>query len=122
MRGLVGAIFVVDALGSAAALAQEPYPSRTIRIVVPSPPGGVTDILARTIGRQLSQAFSQPVIVDNRPGADEIIGAEAVAKSAADGYTLLVTSNAAITAAPHLHSQIRYDPLKNFTAILMLGQ
>ena len=89
---------------------------------MPSPPGGVTDILGRVIGQAVSQSWGQPVIIDNRPGADELIGTESVVKSAPDGYTLLVASNTAITAAPHLHSHMPYDPLKDLTPILMLCQ
>jgi tripartite-type tricarboxylate transporter receptor subunit TctC len=121
MRTVPGVLLGL-ALGVVGASAQEQYPSRTVRIIVPSTPGGVTDILARVIAQALSQSWGQPVIVDNRPGADEMIGTDAVAKSPADGYTLLVTSNAALTSVPHLHSQMRYDALKDFTLILALGQ
>lgn len=117
---LIGMLFLV--LGAGAFPAQAQYPSRTIKIVVPTSPGAVTDILARAIGQALSQYWGQAVVIDNRPGGDETIGADAVAKSPADGYTLLLTSNGALTAAPHLHSQMRYDSLKDFTPIMMLGQ
>ena len=109
-------------LAASSAPAQEQYPSRAIKIVVPTSPGAVTDILARAIAQELSQAWGQPVVVDNRPGADEMIGVEAVTKSPPDGYTLLVGSNGGVTAAPHLHSRMRYDPQKNLTPIFMLGQ
>src|SRR5262245_3838826 len=112
MLRLLGALLLPGAIGAAEARAQAPYPTRTVRLIVPSPPGGVTDILGRVIGQALSQSWGQPVIVDNRPGADEMLGADAVAKAPADGYTLLVTSNTAITAAPHLHREMRYDVLK----------
>lgn len=115
-----GFLFLV--IGAGAALAQAQYPNGTIRIVVPTNPGAVTDILARAIGQALSQSWGQPVVIDNRPGGDETLGADAVAKSPPDGYTLLLTSNGALTAAPHLHSQMRYDSQKDFTPIFMLGQ
>jgi tripartite-type tricarboxylate transporter receptor subunit TctC len=121
MRKLLGAV-VFLVVGAAGALAQDQYPSRTVRIIVPSPPGGVTDIIGRVIGQAVSQSWGQPVIIDNRPGADELIGAESVAKSAPDGYTLLVASNTAITAAPYLHSKMPYDPQKDLTPIVMLCQ
>ena len=105
-----------------AARADDRYPARTVRIIVPSSPGGITDLLARVIGQALSQSWGQPVIIENRPGADELIGTEAVVKSPADGYMLLVASNAAITAAPSLHSRMPYDSQKDLTPILMLGQ
>ena len=109
-------------IAASGALAQSQYPAGTVRIIVPSTPGATTDVLARTIGLGLTQSWGQPVIVENRPGADEMIGVHAAAKAPADGYTLLVTSNAAITAAPHLHSRMNYDPQKDLTPILMLGQ
>jgi hypothetical protein len=118
----------IAALGGAAAAwpfaahAKDQYPTRTVRIIVPSTPGGITDLLARVIGQGLSQSWGQPVIIENRPGADELIGTEAVVKAPADGYMLLVASNAAITAAPNLHSRMPYDSQKDLTAILMLGQ
>jgi tripartite-type tricarboxylate transporter receptor subunit TctC len=110
------------ALGASAAPAQEQFPNRAVKIIVPTNPGAVTDVLARAIGQALSQAWGQPVVVDNRPGGDETLGVEAVVKSPADGYTILLTSNGGITAAPHLHSHIRYDSQKDLTPIFMLGQ
>jgi tripartite-type tricarboxylate transporter receptor subunit TctC len=104
------------------AQAEDQYPSRVIKIVVPTSPGAITDIMARAIGQALSQAWSQSVIVDNRPGGDELIGGEVVAKSAPDGYTLLLGSNGGVTASPHLHKQMRYDPQKDLAPIFLLGQ
>jgi tripartite-type tricarboxylate transporter receptor subunit TctC len=123
----VGRRQFIAALGVAAAWpfaahAEDQYPTRAVRIIVPSTPGGITDLLARVTGQALSQSWGQPVIVENRPGADELIGTEAVVKAPADGYMLLVASNAAITAAPSLHSRMPYDPQKDLTPILMLGQ
>src|SRR5215813_5974789 len=117
IRAVVVTLLALAAAG--VALAQEQYPSRTIKIVVPTNPGAVTDVLARSVGQALSQAWGQPVVVDNRPGADETLGVDLVTKSPPDGYTLLVTSNGGITAAPHLHSQLRYDPQKDLTPIVM---
>jgi tripartite-type tricarboxylate transporter receptor subunit TctC len=121
LRMLLGLFPFVMVMASGVG-AQERYPSHTVRIVVPTSAGGVTDVLGRIIAQGLTQTWGQPVIVDNRPGADNMIGVTAVAKSAADGYTLLVTSDAAITGNPHLHKDMRYDPLKDFTPLLMLGQ
>ncbi len=121
VTALLSAIFSL-ALFTTGGLAQDEYPSRTVRIVVPTSPGAVTDVLARVIGQALSQSWGQPVIIDNRPGADEMLGDEIVAKSTPDGYTLGIVSNGGITASPQLHKEVRYDPLKEFTAIFMLGQ
>ncbi len=121
MRKLLVGLALTIAITSGA-MAQSQYPANTVRIIVPSSPGATTDVLARLIGQGLTQSWGQPVIVENRPGADEMIGVGAAAKAPADGYTLLVTSNAAITAAPHLHSRMSYDPQKDLTPILMLGQ
>jgi tripartite-type tricarboxylate transporter receptor subunit TctC len=112
----------IAVLGFSAPAAHAQYPNRAIKIVVPTTPGAVTDVLARVIGQGLSQAWGQPVVVDNRPGADEMIGVDAVAKSPPDGYTLLVTSNGGITSSPLLHKEIRYDAQKELTPIVMLGQ
>jgi tripartite-type tricarboxylate transporter receptor subunit TctC len=119
-KTLMGLLLLAFCTGAASA--QDQYPSRTVKIVVPTSPGAVTDILARALGQAVSQSWGQAVIIDNRPGGDETIGAEAVAKSPPDGYTLLLTNNSALTAAPHLHSQMRYDSQKDFTPIIMLGQ
>jgi tripartite-type tricarboxylate transporter receptor subunit TctC len=111
---------LVMGIGSAAA--QDQYPDRNIKIIVPTSPGATTDVLARVIGQALTASWGRTVIVENRPGADELLGVDAVAKSPADGYTLLVTSNGGITSSPQLHSQKRYDPINDLTPILHLGQ
>jgi tripartite-type tricarboxylate transporter receptor subunit TctC len=113
---------LVLALSGEIGLAQDRYPDRPIKIIVPTSPGATTDVLARSIGQALSDAWKQPVIVDNRPGADEMIGDELVAKALPDGYTLGVISNAGITASPQLHKEVRYNPQQDFTPIFMLGE
>ena len=122
MRRLLVGLVLVGVIASNGAMGQSQYPAGTVRIIVPSSPGATTDVLARMIGQGMTQSWGQPVIVENRPGADETIGVQAAAKAAPDGHTLLVTSNAAITAAPHLHSRLGYDPQKDLTPILVLGQ
>src|SRR6266850_938168 len=99
-----------------AALAQE-FPNRPVRIVVPWPPAGNVDITARTVAPALGDALGQQVIVENRAGAGGRIGTEAVAKSPADGYTLLLGSSGTITAGPAVWQSLSFDPLKDFVAI-----
>ena len=88
------------------AVAAEPYPAKPVRIVVPFAAGGSTDILARNIAQRLNESMRSPVIVDNRPGGAAVVGADHVAKSAPDGYTLLMGTNTTHAVAPHLHSKL----------------
>lgn len=97
--------------------AQPSYPDRPIKLVVPFPAGGDTDILGRLIANGLSQGLKQTVTVENRAGATGMIGVEAVAKSKPDGYTILLTITATQAMLPHLHSKMPYDALKDFTPI-----
>jgi len=110
------------ALASEAVPAERDYPDHTVKIIVPTSPGAVTDVLARALAQALSQTWGRSVIVENRPGGDEMIGDEMVAKATPDGYTLGVVSNSGITSAPLLHRDVRYDPVKDFTPVDMLGQ
>src|SRR5437899_2443530 len=105
---------------AAGALAQG-YPANPIRIVVGFPPGGGNDIIARMIGSKMQEAWSQPVVIDNRPGANSIIAAEFVAKSAPDGYTLLVNATGGMSVNPVLYTKLPYDPLRDFVPISMVG-
>src|SRR5689334_17263406 len=100
-----------------AALAK--YPERPIRMIVPFAAGGNADIVGRLVGERISSALGQPVVVDNRGGAGGSIGAEAVARSAPDGYTLLVGSNGPLTVNPFVQAKLGYDPLKDFEAIAL---
>lgn len=108
-------------LGCANAIAQS-YPSRPIRFVVPYPPGGSVDIAARAVGQKLSEAWGQPVVVDNRAGAGGNIGADLVAKSPADGYTLLMGAVATHAINPTLYGKIPYDPVKDFAPVALVVQ
>src|SRR6267143_3825935 len=96
------------------------FPSRTVKIVVPTSPGGATDALSRQIGARLSELRGQPVIVENKPGANQIIGAEYVAKSAPDGNTLLVSDASSFVINPHLYRNMAYDGRRGFTPITVL--
>ncbi|MCI3951780.1 MAG: Uncharacterized protein K0R53_1277 [Burkholderiales bacterium] len=96
------------------------YPAKAIRIVVPFPAGGTSDILSRAIGQKLTEEWKQPVVVDNRPGAGANIGAEIVVKSPADGYTLLLASTIH-TINPSLYRKLAYDPIRDFTPITLIA-
>lgn len=108
-------------LAAAPAMPQSDYPNRPIRIVVPFPPGGSTDIAARVVGEQLSETWKQPVVIENRPGAGGSVGAEAVARMPADGYALImgVTGSHAINTS--LNSKLPYHPLRDFEPITQVG-
>jgi tripartite-type tricarboxylate transporter receptor subunit TctC len=114
-------IAVALAFFAASAVAQS-YPSKPIRFIVGFPPGGSADPTARIVGAALADQLGQPVIVENRPGADSAIGAQYVAQQAPDGYTLFFGSNSAMTAAVALKKQPLYDPLKDFTPIGLVGR
>jgi len=103
------------------AFAQAPYPSRPIRLVVPYPPGALTDILARAIGERLGSALGQPVVIDNRPGAGTLVGAEFVAKSPPDGYTLLMATSTTLGISPALYQPSPVNPVKDFAPISPVG-
>ncbi len=108
-------------LASAGAFSQA-YPAKPIRLVVPYPAGGPLDIMARAIGQKLTEAWKQPVVVDNRAGAGGNIGADFVAKSAPDGYTLLMGAVATHAINPSLYSKIPYDPVRDFAPVALVAQ
>jgi len=98
------------------------YPSKPIRFIVGFPPGGSADPTTRIIGAALQEQLGQPVVVENRPGADSAIAAEQMTRMEPDGYTIMFASNSAMTAAVALRKEPRYDPLKDFTPISMVGR
>ena len=106
----------LSALAAFAANAQT-YPDKPIRLVVPSPPVGSNDLIARLVGQQLSARLGQQIVVDNRAGADGIVGAEFVARAPADGYTLLLGNATVNMANAYLHKRLPYDPVGDFTPI-----
>ena len=115
--------FVAAALLVASALvAAQPYPAKPIRLIVGFPPGGSADPTTRIIGAALQEQMGQPVVVENRPGADSAIAAEQVSKMPPDGYTIMFASNSAMTAAVTLRKASPYDPLRDFTPISMVGR
>ena len=101
--------------------AQTPYPSKPIRIVVPFPAGGTTDILARAVAQRLTETLGQPVVVDNRPGAGGNIGAELVAKAAPDGYTLLMGTVGTHAINASLYAKMPYDHVRDFAPIILVA-
>src|SRR5258708_12766049 len=96
------------------------YPSRTVRIVIPFPPGGTSDILARTLAQKLTDEWGQQVIAENRPGAAGNVASEYVAKSKGDGYTLLINTVGTHAINPAIYPTLPFDPIKDFTLITNL--
>src|SRR5688500_14135510 len=121
MTGLVRSfIAALIAWASATACAQD-YPAKPVRIVVPFPPAGAADLLTRALGKRLSEAWSQPVIADNRPGAGGNIGAEAVARSAPDGYTLLMAAVTTHAVSMTLYAKLGYDLEKDLAPVSLVA-
>jgi len=106
---------------AAATAAAQAYPNRPIRFVIPFAPGGPTDILGRAVGQKLSESLGQTVVIDNRGGAGGNIGAEAVAKSPADGYTMLMGATSTHAINPHLYRKLGFDPLKDFAPVTLVA-
>lgn len=109
------------ALGALPATAQAPYPDKPIKLIVPYPPGGTTDIMARTLQEPLSKALGQPVIVDNKAGAAGAIGTKQVATAAPDGYTLVFGNNGPSAIVPLLQKDVGYDPVKDFAPVSLVS-
>jgi tripartite-type tricarboxylate transporter receptor subunit TctC len=103
------------------AAAQAPYPDRPIRIVVGFTPGGGNDIIARVFGQKLSESLGQPVIIENKPGAGAMLATEFVARSAPDGYTLLVGASGAMTISPAVYEKMTYDTMRDFKPVSAMG-
>jgi tripartite-type tricarboxylate transporter receptor subunit TctC len=104
------------------AAAQAPYPTRPIHIVVPFPAGGPSDVLTRMMSDRMSKDFGQPIVVDNRPGANTVIGAELVAKAPPDGYTLLMAIDSTLVMNQYLYSHLPYDPLTDFAPVSLAAK
>jgi tripartite-type tricarboxylate transporter receptor subunit TctC len=118
MKRILVALFA--AVLASAAFAQA-WPTKPIRVVVPYPPGGTSDILARTIGEKLGSALGQPVVVENKPGANGNVGADFVAKAPPDGYTFLLADIGAIAISPSVYPSLPFDPVKNFAPVTMVA-
>jgi tripartite-type tricarboxylate transporter receptor subunit TctC len=120
MRRFAIAFAAIVATASTPALAE--YPDHTIEIVVPYTPGGTVDLLARALAPRLTAAWGQPVVILNRPGAGGSVGAEQVAKSAPDGYTLLLSTNSPLTTNLTLYPNLGYDTLRDFAPVILTGE
>ena len=122
MKRFLIAVVMAAVMISGGHPAAQSYPARTVSLVVPSAPGGATDIFGRMIARELELRFKRPVIVTNNAGAGGLIGTESVARAAADGHTLLLGYQGVITVNPVLHAKISYDPEKDFTPVSILAR
>jgi tripartite-type tricarboxylate transporter receptor subunit TctC len=119
-KALALSITVVVAMCAAvpaAAQAGATYPTRPVRMIVPFPPGGGADLTARVLAQKMSESMGQPIVVENRPGANGVVGTDAVAKAAPDGYTVLLVDRGALGINPSLYAKLPYDPLKDFSYI-----
>ena len=108
-------------MGPLDATAQPAYPTKPVRLIVPFPPGGGTDILARVIGAKLTEALGQPVVVENKPGAGGNIGVDLVAKSAPDGYNMVIGQTSNLAVNPTLYPDLPYDPQKDLAPISLVA-
>lgn len=121
MRRRIALLCLALALGAVPAAAQAQYPDKPIKLIVPYPPGGTTDIMARTLQEPLSKALGQPVIVDNKAGAAGAIGTKQVATAAPDGYTLVFGNNGPSAIVPLLQKDVGYDPVKDFAPVSLVS-
>lgn len=116
---VLGAALLLAPPQAQAQVAADRYPTKPVRLVIPFPPGGATDIIGRVVGARLPELIGRPVVFDNRPGAGGNIGSEIVARSPADGYTLVVSNVASHATAATLYSKLPYDPVKDFVPITL---
>jgi tripartite-type tricarboxylate transporter receptor subunit TctC len=120
-RKIALAVLMVFATGHARAQSSD-YPTRTVTIVAPSAPGGLYSLFARILGAKLEQRFGKTFVVENRPGAASVIGAQLVARAAPDGYTLMTASGATMAVNVTLHKQLPYDPVADFVPIALIAR
>jgi tripartite-type tricarboxylate transporter receptor subunit TctC len=117
----IAAAFAALSFAVAGAAFGQAWPSKPLKIIVPYPPGGTSDILARAVGQKLSEEYKQPVVVENKPGATGNIGADFVAKSPPDGYTVLLADIGSLAIAPSVVKALPYDPVKDFAPVVMVA-
>ena len=120
MRWLPSLVLALSVFVLPMPVLSQDFPNKPVRVVVPYPPGGGVDGLARPLADQLSRQWQQPVLVDNKPGAGTIVGGEFVVKAPADGYTLFFTTDSSITSNPHLYKNMPFDPIKDLAPITQL--
>ena len=108
---------LIAAVTFAAGAAAQNYPTKPIKLVVPFSPGGASDLTARTLAQKMGDSMGQSIVVDNKPGANGVLGIDAVAKSPPDGYTILLTDRGSLTVNPSLYAKLPYDPVKDFSYI-----
>jgi tripartite-type tricarboxylate transporter receptor subunit TctC len=117
----LGAALLAALLAGASGAQAQGFPSKPLRLVLPYPPGGITDLAARTLAQQVSESTGQPVVVDNRPGGNFVIAADFVAKSAPDGYTLFLVPDSTFTLNPLTLSKLPYDVERDFAPVSRVG-
>src|SRR5438094_843744 len=115
------ALILASAMALAAAAQAQPFPSRVVKMVVAYAPGGATDVVTRAVAQRLSPMWGQPVIIENKPGANTNIATADVAKAPADGYTLLSTAEATFAVNPYVYAKLPYDPVKDYVPVSGLG-
>lgn len=122
LKQIVGALVAAGILAAAVPATAATYPDRPIHIVVPYTAGGTVDLLARALGKEMTAAWGQQIVVDNRPGAGGSVGAEFVAHAAPDGYTLLLSTNSPLTTNLALYKNLNYDPRRDFAPVILAGE
>ena len=118
---LFSAAMAITLVAGATSASAQSYPNRVIRLVVPFPPGGSNDIIARIIAERMTDALGQTVIIDNRAGAGGVIGTQAVSKSPADGYTLMIGATSTMAANPALYTKMNLDPMRDLASITQIA-
>jgi len=121
MKRIVLSVLALTAIGLTPAPAQEAYPSKPVRVIVPFPAGSATDVIARLVAQPLGERLGQQIVVDNRPGASGTVGVTAAAKAEPDGYTIVLITGSTHAVSPALGVSLPYDPVKDFEPISMLG-
>lgn len=121
MQGLIRILIALSALALAPQAFAQNYPSKPVRLIVPFPPGGAADLVARLFGQKLGESLGQPVPIENRAGADTIVGMEAAARAPADGYTLILAINSALSMNPALYAKLPYDGSRDFAPISIVA-